>query len=126
MSDLEPRFEANLIEAHNIVWTKISGFWTSDKIQAYFDAVNETSMPLVKARKPIFAMVDLGDFVAQDRATGDAITDHLQQACKFGMTKLAVIGASALVKIQYRRLSKGVHVEFFDDTKAAEDWLRLH
>lgn len=124
METLAPSHETSLDEANCEFHSKITGFWNTDNIQGYFDAVQETCLPLMKARKPIYASIDFSDFVPQDQATGEAIRDHLQLSQKFGLQRLAVIGASALVKIQYKRLSRGITVDFFEDHRSALTWLR--
>ena len=124
MASLAPSHEIKFFEEHEEVHSVVSGFWSLETIQTYFDAVNDACLPLVKARKPIFALVDFTGFVTQDRAVGDAIRDHLLQAQKFGMRRLAIIGASPLVKMQYKRLSEGVTVEYFDSQSEGQRWLR--
>lgn len=124
MATLAPHHEITFIEKRCEVHSKIGGFWNAETIHTYFNAVDEACLPLVKARKPIFALVDFSDFVPQDRATGDEIRSHLMRACKFGLKKVAIVGASPLVKMQYRRLSEGVTVEFFEDVIGGEAWLR--
>ncbi len=124
MDRLAPFHEIEFFEEHCEVHSKVSGFWSAQSIQTYFDAVDAACLPLVKARKPIHASVDFEGFVPQDRATGDAIRNHLLTACKFGLRKVGIVKASALVKMQYRRLSEGVVVEYFDDVAAARKWLR--
>ncbi len=124
METLAPFHDITFYEQHCEVHSRIGGFWNVETLQTYFEAVNEACLPLVKNRKPIYALVDFTDFVPQDRASGDAIRDHLLMSQKFGLKRLAVVGASALVKIQYRRLSAGVTVEYFDDLSTAQDWLR--
>ena len=126
METLAPTFDTAVDEANCEFHSKVSGFFSVDTLQPYFDEVAEACMPFMKARKPIYASIDFSDFVPQDAATGEAIRDHLQLSQKFGLRRLAVIGASALVKIQYKRLSQGIKVEFFDDSTAARDWLRSH
>ena len=50
--------------------------------------------------------------------------DHLLNARKFGLKRVAIMGASALVKLQYKRLSDGIEVEYFDNRDDAIRWLR--
>ncbi|MEM8726062.1 MAG: STAS/SEC14 domain-containing protein, partial [Pseudomonadota bacterium] len=73
-----------------------------------------------------YALGDFADFVPQDRTTGEAIRDHLMAAQKYGLRKIAIVSGSPLVKMQYKRLSQGVEVEFFDEKTEALAWLRGH
>ncbi|WP_379549987.1 STAS/SEC14 domain-containing protein [Qipengyuania sp. DGS5-3] len=124
MENLDPIYKVSLLKQQCETHSMLSGFWNVETIQAYFDEVNEVSMPFVKDRSPIYALVDFTDFVAQDRDTTAAIRDHLLTAQKFGLKRVAIFGASTLVRTQYRRLSQGVNVEFFETKAEALNWLR--
>ncbi len=124
MADTEPFHCVTLLEQHCETHSEIRGFWSVDTIQTYFDAANEASMPLVKSRSPIYALVDFTGFLPQDRETGEAIRDHLLMSQKFGLKRIAVLGASPLAKLQYKRLSEGFDAEFFDTKADALTWLR--
>lgn len=124
METLAPFHKVTLHEASCEVHSRIDGFWTKESIQTYFDDVNAACLPLVKSRSPIYALVDMSELVPQDRATSEAIRDHLMLSKQFGLKRLAVIAKSTLVKMQYRRLSEGLDVEFFDDRASAAKWLK--
>jgi hypothetical protein len=124
MEDLKKSHSSTLIEEHCEVHTAIAGFWSRDAIQEYFDSVNETAIPLMKARKPIYTVVDFTGFVPQDRETSEAIRDHLVTCVKFGLQRIAIIGASPLTMMQYKRLSQGIEVNFVDSKAEAINWLR--
>lgn len=126
MAELEPFHEITLHEDKCEVHSVVGGFWTATSIHDYFDAVNEASIPLVKSRSPIYALVDFSDFVPQDRETAEEIRKHLITSQKFGLKKIAILSGSTLVKLQYRRLSQGFEVEFFDSKTEAVNWLRDH
>ncbi|MEL7188316.1 MAG: hypothetical protein AAGK17_02085 [Pseudomonadota bacterium] len=121
---MKPTHTAELHKELCEVHTTIGGFWSVDTIQTYFDAVDAASLPLVQDRSPIYACVDFTDFIPQDRATGDAIRDHLLKAQKFGLCRIATIGASALTAMQYKRLSQGIVTQFFENKPDALAWLR--
>ena len=122
--EFSPRHTVSLDEERCEVHFSISGFWSLEYFQGFLDDVNEAAMPLMKARKPIYALGDFEGFVPQNRETGEAIRDHLLAAQKYGLKRLAVVAGSPLVKMQYRRLSQGVEVEFFDSKTEALAWLR--
>lgn len=123
-SEFSPRHAVSLLEERCEVHFAIGGFWDLKTFGTFLDDVNTAAMPLMKARKPIYALGDFTGFVPQDRKTGEAIRDHLLAAQKYGLQKLAIIGGSPLVKMQYRRLSQGIDVEFFDSKAEALGWLR--
>jgi len=124
MATTAPYHRVTLFEQHCELHSVVSGFWSVETIQDYFNTVNEAAMPLMKARSPIYALVDFTDFVPQDRKTGEAIRDHLILSQKFGLKRVAIVGAAPLVSMQYKRLSQGVDVEFFDGKTEAIVWLR--
>ncbi|MGB3711373.1 MAG: STAS/SEC14 domain-containing protein [Erythrobacter sp.] len=115
-----------LLEEHCEVHFGCSGFWDRESMAALLDQLNQTTLPLVKARKPIYAAGDFTDFVPQDRETADLIQRHLHGAMEFGLKRVAIVGASALMKIQYTRLSKGLDVDFFQTQSEALQWLRAN
>ncbi|MCK0127959.1 hypothetical protein [Erythrobacter sp. F6033] len=124
MSKITPYHNIDLIQQHCEVHSAVGGFYNVETIQPYFEEVNAACVPLLKARAPIYALVDFTDFVPQDRETGDAIRDHLLTSQKFGLKRIAIMGASPLTTLQYKRLSDGLKVEFFDSKPAAIAWLR--
>ncbi len=126
MTSNEPFHSATLLEQHCETHSVVSGFWNVETIQTYFETVNEVAVPLVKSRSPIYALVDFSGFLPQDRETGDAIRDHLLMSQKFGLKRVAILGASPLAKLQYKRLSEGIDVDFFDEKSDALTWLRAN
>lgn len=113
-----------LVEARGEVHFAIAGFWDFEAMESFLDEINVAVLPLMKARRRIHALGDFGDFMPQDRQTGDAIRDHLMNARKFGLEKIAIVKASPLTQMQYKRLSDGLEVQFFDNQHDAAHWLR--
>lgn len=124
MKQLVRSHSASLIEAQCEIHTAIAGLWSSDSIQEYFDSVNETALPLMQERKPMYALVDFSGFVPQDQETSELIRNHLLACVKYGLKRIAILGASPLMKMQYRRLSQGIDVGFLDEKTQALTWLR--
>ena len=102
----------------------VSGLWHLDKMESFLRGLTKAAIPIVEARKPIRVLGDMSGFVAQTRDTGTAMRDHLLNARKFGLKRVAIMGASALAKLQYKRLSDGIEVEYFDNKDDALRWLR--
>ena len=124
MVSTTPSSSTSLDEPRGELHFTVGGFWERDAMRGFLGELDETALPLVKARRSILAVGDFTEFVPQDRATADTIRDHLMNACKFGLKRVAIVGASPLMTMQYRRLSQGVEVEFFTDKSEALDWLR--
>ncbi len=93
-------------------------------MNTFLEELNETAMPLVLRRVPMYGFGDFTDFVPQDQHTADAIRNHLRGSVKAGLKRVAIIGASPLVRLQYKRLSGGLDVMFADSKSEALDWLR--
>lgn len=124
METIEKSYSTRLLEEHCELHFSCSGFWKLQEMLELLEQLNETVLPLVKARKPIYALGDYEGFVPQDKDTAEAIESHLKNAVKFGLKRVAIVQASPLMKLQYKRLSKGLDVEFFDTKTSAITWLR--
>ena len=106
------------------VYFAISGFWKLEEMQAFLRELNEAAAPIVAQRTPIRVLGEMEGFVPQDRQTGEVIRDHLMMSRRYGLQRVAIASAPVLVKLQYRRLSQGIEVEFFDSRNEAIAWLR--
>ena len=126
MATIDRHCTAHLLEDQCELHYKCGGFWSVDTIDEMFDTLNSTSLPLVKAHKPIYSLGDFTDAIPQDRETAQKIADFLRNAAKFGLIRTAIYGAPALMKLQYKRVSQGIEVEFFDTKAEAVAWLRAN
>jgi hypothetical protein len=124
MGVMENFYTSDLIESHCEVHFACGGFWDPATMRAFLDQLNAKTLPLVKAGKPIYALGDFTDALPQDRETADLVAAHLQNAANFGLRRIAVVKATPLMKMQYRRVSKGFEVEYFDSKAEALAWLR--
>lgn len=106
------------------VYFEISGFWKLAEMKAYLRELNDAAAPIVAQRIPIRVLGEMEGFLPQDRQTGEAIRDHLMMSRRYGLQRVAIVSAPVLVKLQYRRLSEGIEVEFFDSKAEAMAWLR--
>ena len=93
-------------------------------MKAYLRELNDAAAPIVAQRIPIRVLGEMEGFLPQDRQTGEAIRDHLMMSRRYGLQRVAIVSAPVLVKLQYRRLSEGIEVEFFDSKAEAMAWLR--
>lgn len=117
---------AHLVEEHCELHYKCGGFWDVSNVQEMFDTLNRASAPLAKAGKPIYSLGDFSEAIPQDQETAEKIGEYLKEAAKFGLKRTAIYEAPALMKLQYRRLSKGIEVDFFDNKADALNWLRAN
>lgn len=124
MEQLERTQEIRTDRAHSELHFAIGGFWTLETMRAFLDELAKAAIPFIKARETFSALGDLRHFVPQDRETADAIRQSLLLAQTNGLTRFAVVSESSLVRMQYRRITSGLDVEFFDMPSEAEQWLR--
>lgn len=124
MNVTEAFYEARLVEDQCELHYSCGGMWNEESMQGMFDSFTETVMPLLEARKQYSSVGDFTKALPQDRETADVIIANLEQASKYGLKRSAIIGASPLTKLQYRRVAASVDVEFFDNRADALRWVR--
>lgn len=111
-------------EQHRELHFAIGGFWDEPEMLSFLADLASAASPFITKRTSFNAIGDLSAFVPQNRATAAAIRDSLLEAQKFGLQRFAVVTESSLVRMQYRRITDGVDVEFFDNGRDAVKWLR--
>lgn len=102
----------------------IGGFWDLAGMQRFLSELTEAAKPFMKAGASFSVLGDFKDFMAQDRATADAIRDSINAGTRNGLKRFAVLSAAPLVQMQYRRIAQGAEVEYFDTLPEAIAWLR--
>lgn len=120
----EAFYESRLIEDKCELHYACGGMWNPETMQGMFDSFTETVMPLLKARKEYSSIGDFTKALPQDRETAEVMIGNLEKATKFGLKRSAIINASPLMKMQYRRVAAAVNVEFFDNKADALNWVR--
>lgn len=124
VSQLAPTHSITADRIHAEVHFTIGGFWTDKAMRGFLHELGEAAKPFMRAHVPWSALGDLSEFVPQDRETTGAIRDSLVAGRRNGLQRFAVVTQSAMVKMQYRRITEGLAVEFFDEPRAARAWLR--
>jgi hypothetical protein len=125
MAILAPSHSITTDRDHNEVHFAIGGFWTAEAMRRFLFDLGEAAKPFMRAHVPFSAIGDLRDFVPQDRETADMIRDSLASGRSNGLSRFAIVTTSAMVKLQYRRITLGLEIEFFDEPDAARRWLRV-
>ncbi|UAB77520.1 STAS/SEC14 domain-containing protein [Erythrobacter sp. SCSIO 43205] len=124
MDVVDAFYESRLIENKCELHYSCGGLWDEKSMQEMFDSFKETVMPLLKARKEYSSIGDFTKALPQDRGTAQVMLTNLEKATKYGLKRSAIVGASSLMKMQYRRVAAGVNVEFFDNQADALRWVR--
>ena len=102
----------------------IGRYWDPAGMKQFLFDLGEAAKPLMKRGEPFSALGDLREFMPQDRDTSNAIRDSIIAGTRNGLRRFAVLSASPLVRLQYRRIAQSVEVEFFDNSVEAIAWLR--
>lgn len=123
MASLAPSQSIKRDDARAELYFSIGGFWKHEAMAEFLDNLARKAYPFIKHHKPFVALGNFGDFVPQDRETAAAIRDSLLAASKNGLKRFAVVSASPLVTIQYKRITQDIEVQFFDSEQDARDWL---
>ena len=124
MASLAPSSLIAIDQNHRELHFAIGGFWTLETMNEFLTDLARATKPFFKKQQSYSALGDLRDFVPQSRETADAIRDSLLMAAQNGLTRFAVVTTSTLVVLQYKRLTDGIDVGFFEDPRSAERWLR--
>jgi len=124
MTALEPTSRIHANTHRRELYFSIAGFWEPGSMKEFLRDLTAAANPFIRDGVEFVAIGNLVDFVPQDRETADSIRDSLLQASQHGLTRFAVVSPSSLVRMQYRRITEGVDVEFFDDEYSAREWLR--
>ena len=109
---------------HRELRFSITGLWKEDEMREFLDQLAEGAAEFIRRKQPFNSLADLSEFVPQDQRTAAAIRDSLMQAQKFGLKRFAIISDSTLVRMQYRRITSGLEVEFFHSKGDALRWMR--
>ncbi|MGB3472528.1 MAG: STAS/SEC14 domain-containing protein [Erythrobacter sp.] len=123
MSALDPTSRIHANTHRRELYFSIAGFWEPASMKAFLRDLTAAANPFIRDGVEFVAIGNLADFVPQDRETAAAIRDSLLLASQHGLTRFAVVSPSSLVKMQYRRITAGLDVEFFEDEYAAREWL---
>ena len=124
MDNLAPSHVIKLDEERAELYFATKGFFTPEAMEAFLKEMVGTAMPLIDRGRTVDVIGDLTEFVPQDRPTSGSIRNSLLEGAGNGLGKFAVVSSSPLVRMQYRRITEGVNVEFFDDVASARRWIR--
>lgn len=126
MTTLAPSFTISTDLEKSELRFSASGFWNKEAVFDFVTKLGEAAMPFIQRGEPFYAFADYTGAVAQKAESGEIIRKNIEVSAKLGLKRIAVIGAIALVKLQYERLSPYVDVAFFDDKVDALRWLRAN
>lgn len=124
MSDLAPRYSVHIDENRSELHFVTSGLFDAETMDAFLKEVGKAVGPILASRRKIRALGDLSDYVTQTREIGEKMAKTLARAEDAGIERTAIVINSAILKMQYQRISKGRNVAIFEDKQEAINWLR--
>ena len=123
MTDLKPQYTINIETALREVHFSVAGFFSLEQMKAFLHELDSKARVLVQPGAELHALGDMSRAMPQSADVAEYLRKHLLACKEAGLTRIAII-APPLVRMQYKRLSEGLEVEFFDDADAAKTWLR--
>lgn len=124
MDNLDPTFSVTVDLERGEVHFTVGGLWDMATMLAFQSELLAKSKPLFEKGRKIHALGDLSSFVTQTREISDSMRMVVMESAKLGTVKTAIVGGSTLMKMQYKRLNKGINLEFFEKKNDALSWLR--
>jgi hypothetical protein len=124
MEALTPTHSVTSTLERGEIFFKVTGFHEVEDMEKLNADLDRHAWPMIQAGKKLHVMGDMEGFVPQSRETGDEIHRHLTRAKDYKLSRVAIFNASSLTKLQYKRISAGIEVGFFDNRTDALKWLR--
>jgi hypothetical protein len=124
MSNLVPYYSVTVDDVRGELHFVTSGLFDRQTMDAFLAEVGKAIGPLLKQKRRLRALGDLRGYVTQTREIGEKMARTLEQAEAVGIERTAIIINSAMLKMQYKRVSEGRKVQIFEDADAALAWLR--
>lgn len=124
MEQLAPKFEITIDKSRRELHFAASGYWDEENVKNFLNKMAGEASIFLTDDKPFSTVADFRGATVQSQESAEIIRMNLEISRQFGLTHIAVIGAVALVKLQFKRLSDTMTVEFFDTRHDALHWLR--
>lgn len=124
MTEFAPSFEISRDIAHReIHWTS-RGFWSVEEAHALTKALYKESLPFIEKRERFRVLGDLREFKVQSQDVVNVMLASQEGSAQLGVDRMAIVISSTLVKVQFRRISEALKIEFFEEHDDAIAWLR--
>jgi hypothetical protein len=115
-------FEVSLSQDRRTLQLRLTGFWSVDDLEA-FRAARAAALNQLKCTPASFhSLVDLRKLDIQSQVLVHNFKDMLSDPV-WRPSKAAVIVATSLARMQFRRIAKTETVKFFTDLEEAKEWL---
>ncbi len=111
-------------EKHREVHFEIGGLWDVESIKAFLREMDAKAAPMVMQGGPFSGLGIMRHLNPQAQDVAETIRRHLMAAREAGLARVAIIDPPLLMKMQYRRVSEGLDVQFFNKPEDGLRWLR--
>lgn len=124
MTGLAPQFWVERDDQHREVHYALSGLFTEDVIPNLFKSLFEASLPFIEDKGGFRVLGDLREFVVQPQEISPYMQKSQDDSARAGVDRMAIVYSSALVKLQFTRVSAALELGTFTDPDEALSWLR--
>ena len=124
MQTLAPSHEVSTVAHKREVHYSATGLWTLEAIADLQKSLYGASKSFIEAGQKFRVLGDLTDFPVQPGPIAEQMQKIQEASAQLGVERMALVIPSALVRLQFRRVSAALVIEFFDDRESALAWLR--
>ena len=124
MSELTPTYSVSVDAERRELHFATSGLFDKSTMRAFNEEIARAVSPILAQKRRMRALGDLTGYVVQTREISSKMAETLAAAEAVGIERVAIIMTSALVRMQYQRISEGRNVKIFDNREDALAWLR--
>jgi hypothetical protein len=124
MSDFAPSYSIERdITRRELHWSA-SGHWTEEEAVKLPKALFLQSLVFIEKGQKFRVLGDLREFHVQNQDVVEVMRGSQEGAAQNGVERMAIVLSSTLLKLQFRRISAGLNLEFFETKEEALLWLR--
>jgi hypothetical protein len=124
MQTLAPSFTVTRIDTAREIHWSAAGLWTEAIIGELQAELLKTAKPFIEDRQGFRVLGDLREMSVQPRELADRMRRSQEDSAHLGVSRMALVVSSVLVKQQFRRVSEALDCEFFPEITEALAWLR--
>ena len=124
MTSFKPSYSASIDEARRELHFVSSGFFDEEAMTGLQTEIGKVAAPFLSKGIRFRAFGDLSGYMVQTKEISDKMMIVLERAEQIGIERVAIVIKSAIVRLQYARVSEGRNVKIFDNRDEALEWLR--
>lgn len=126
MATLAPTFTVSRNDDPREVHYSLGGLIDAQTLMELQKELYRAAKPWIESGLKFRVLGDMRDFQVQQQEIADLIRKSQVDSVRLGMEKMAILYSGALMKLQFRRISEVVDIEFFESKVDAIAWLRAN